>query len=46
MSRQWSFHRSSGRKKTTVWLVLAGIGLFILGFFAARPILLILGLVS
>lgn len=46
MSREWSFHRSSGRKKRTLWLVLIGIGLFVLGFFAARPIMLILGLVN
>ena len=46
MRNGWSFHRSPERKKRTLWLILLGIGLFILGFFAARPILLLLGLVN
>ncbi len=45
MRREWSFHRGNGRKKHVFWLVLLGIGLFVLGFFAARPICLLLGLV-
>lgn len=45
MKREWSFHRSAGQKKRRVFLVVAAILLFILGFFAARPICLLLGLV-
>lgn len=46
MRNRWSFHQSTRRNKRTLWLILAGIGLFVLGFFAARPILLLLGLVN
>lgn len=45
MRNSWSFHRYPERKKRTWLWILLGIGLFILGFFAARPILLLLGLV-
>ncbi len=46
MKREWSFHRSSNNKKRVIFLVLAGLALFVLGFFAARPILLLFGLAS
>lgn len=46
MRREWSFHRSSRRRGKLFFLILAGILLFVLGFFAARPILTLLGLVS
>ncbi len=45
MRREWSFHRSTRQKKRIPWLILLGVVLFILGFFAARPICLLLGLV-
>ncbi|MBO5214268.1 MAG: hypothetical protein J6B86_05815 [Clostridia bacterium] len=46
MRNQWSFRRSPERKKRTLWLILLGIALFILGFFSARPLLLLLGLIN
>ena len=46
MKREWSYHRSSGRKKRILLLILAGVALFVLGFFAARPIMLLFGLVG
>ncbi|MBO5248469.1 MAG: hypothetical protein J6B54_04130 [Clostridia bacterium] len=46
MRREWTFHRSKGRNKRILWLILIGAALFVLGFFSARPILLLFGLVS
>lgn len=45
MRKEWSFHRSGGVKKHLGWLILGGVLLFILGFFSARPILTLLGLI-
>jgi len=45
MRREWSFHRSNGRKRRRVLLILAGVLLFILGFFSAYPICHLLGFV-
>lgn len=45
MKREWSFHRSEQRKRRKFWLIFLGIILFVLGFFAARPLFLLLGLV-
>lgn len=45
MRREWSFHRPQGKKKT-VWLILLAVALFVLGFFAARPIFSLFGLIS
>lgn len=45
MKREWSFHRSGGGKKRTVLLIVGGILLFVLGFFLARPLCLLFGLI-
>jgi len=45
MKREWSFHRSGQRKRRVLLMTVLGILLFILGFFAARPICLLLGLI-
>lgn len=45
MRREWSFHRSGGVKKYLGWLIAAGVLLFILGFFSARPIMTLLGFI-
>ncbi len=45
MRREWSFHRPRRSGKQVVWLVLAGIVLFVLGFFAARPLMMLFGLI-
>lgn len=46
MRREWSFHRSPRKRGKTALLILLGILLFIIGFFAARPIMTWLGFVS
>ncbi|MBQ4324074.1 MAG: hypothetical protein IJC19_09045 [Clostridia bacterium] len=44
MKREWSFHRPASSKRRIVLLILGGIALFVLGFFTARPVFMLLGL--
>lgn len=44
MRREWSFHRPAGGKKRMLLVIFGGIGLFVLGFFAARPLCMLFGI--
>lgn len=44
MKREWSFHRSNRGRKRVLFLVVGGVILFILGFFAARPLCSLFGI--